>query len=1737
MPAQYDNLFANRAGWITYINHELVIDTRFSESYRLSPRRIHIPNTEYDAQSLIRNIFDYHKVSWLGENRDIRSIQLLLRSPITIYISALLRSAPVLREKIDFESNQTYSVYSEIFNTVMNFYDVKKKIYSFKTNINNLQNVISKLLEAGGSNSTSLLAHDITYFQDYFKVAATIYKNLVINLSRKRCMYTLGLTYTLASGEIKSFNLVMFSVLKDNMKVVITQVLYIAFRLTKVLKDKTAYGDDNPSQASLTHVVIKISAGQGFGVLSHSVHSLISISEFWSLTRNIEDEGAVASFNKLKMNLSKKNLNLTSPTTTKNCVIAAIMLSFKNKAFENMANKSNFLKLVSNIKAKLDLRNKDESSPAYLFDLVNEFTKKRLYIGYYLKILNMFGDVVYKSEGKSKSIKYIPQNNKDLRILIFSGHAFGLVSEKIKQKKKKEKLYTTMLSVEDRYLMSLEDSWRDYMIKEKRQIDFNTYCKQANITKKLNYIYGVFDIETYKGDDGYTVPYAIGWKIPKSISDTNPDVIIDFNPRECVSDFFKYIYDNVKESTVLYAHNSTFDLSNFLDYLFNESELFFIDNILLRNGKILALKVVFNLRKKTKTSFTYLKKIVITFKDSYALLPESQESIARQMNVETQKGHMNHKIITADNVVTEWNRQNIHKYLYKDVQGLWEILHTYERIFIEENNFSPLVNALSTAGVSRKLFLTKFYDYKKYPLYELGSDKVTYVSQAFLGGISENTYKGEYPYDFYNYKEYLKSELTKLNKAHLTNDLISFLQSPSKTLPEWITPDVKKLLINILDLDVKSLYPYCMVNFKLPYGKGKFVNNLTIKNFQRFYGWMTISVKGGRSNDFNILYIRSESHGLIAPVFRYWHEVVIFSEEFKFIYKHRERFNYKFKIKGFGLSFNKGPVLRNQCLYLFNKKESYQKGTAMYLKYKLEVNSTFGFPALREVSSTVGITTSENVLKKYFWTGALKKVRKHPTKKFYIYSVEKEIDASFRNKPLSAATTSYGRIVMNNARIIVEDCGGKTLQVETDSMKSTITDISLLKSRGLKTESVLGGFVEDLVEKPGDEIIIMSSITAAPKMWAIRYYYNGELKEKVKCKGFPKGGWDKRRYDEEGNVIFSDYNKSEGKYKLSYDNLKSILNGKKITYEHLRFIGGEKMWFNERPGLRQKLAKVTISGVINKGVFNKKTLMIEPHKVYIHFLTYAYINGDKTFDILHVNTTTTTEDLVVNNDLHVNGDIVQHGDETVDGNLTVNNDLTVNNGITAVTSHITGDETVDGNLTVAGDLVQDGDETIEGNLNVNDTLTSQTSHVLGNETIDGNLNLTGYYEQGGDAIFNSSVSVYDTLVSTTSHVLEDQIVDGSLTVNEYTTLKGVTVNKDLDTNGNITAVGNVRIEGSLLEESDSRLQDVLIRGTLNVDERTTLDGDLDANGNSTLEILTVNEEATIYGNIYVFTDLQLLDTNNIKISYNLYNGILYVKGSNIDNTGYDDIYEISTTNATGLDPLIKIYGRAEFHNDLSATGNINLNNSHLYMHSLDSSTGTNLVIDSHGKVVEDTSSLRYKRNVRELNINPGKLLNIKPHIYNRINDERDRDEIGYIVEDVEDIPYIYNTDSEGQLKSFNYSGMFVYLLELIKANNLLLRQLSDICNVSDVYQELFSSDKPVLERGKSRFNPHEGVRKRSRPIKPKKKKQKTHDSNHVEDLASMGYDTMNKETLRQMKEMIDKLLLEKKKYIHFYGVR
>ncbi|WP_282703758.1 tail fiber domain-containing protein, partial [Streptomyces sp. CC219B] len=94
-------------------------------------------------------------------------------------------------------------------------------------------------------------------------------------------------------------------------------------------------------------------------------------------------------------------------------------------------------------------------------------------------------------------------------------------------------------------------------------------------------------------------------------------------------------------------------------------------------------------------------------------------------------------------------------------------------------------------------------------------------------------------------------------------------------------------------------------------------------------------------------------------------------------------------------------------------------------------------------------------------------------------------------------------------------------------------------------------------------------------------------------------------------------------------------------------------------------------------------------------------------------------------------------------------------------------------------------------------------------------------------------------------------------------------------------------------------------------------------------------------------------------------------------------------------------------------------------------------VQGDGTFARNTSSRRFKQNIRDIDLDPEAVLSLRPRIYDRLPKQEGgeylRDEFGLIAEEVaETLPEIVQYDEEGRVDALRYDLLGVALLSVVQ---------------------------------------------------------------------------------------------------------
>lgn len=722
----------------------------------------------------------------------------------------------------------------------------------------------------------------------------------------------------------------------SNVKSQKAEILYIAMRIAHNFIDFEEFYKLERIQWDINGVSIIQYIHRGYWDIDHVVRG----GMYFPDPDFVKEPFVKYNLKKLISFLDKNDLVLTMPQTRKNCFSAAIYMAkhniLLNEAVTEIMEKKAFQKLKNRISSaanrimnKIDLGEGLWSAKT----LTHEIDKKNVFKSLSITVWTHDLNVVAVSLPEKMTDK-----TKNIDVVVFGGHAYGII----------KKLYNTLSPKQEPVLI------------------------QPVPLYSLNKPIGYYDIETCADT---VEPYCVGYLNPS-------ERYYSWVGLNCLNAFLSHLFSN-EQGQILYAHNGgKFDTILMEQALRKpeNSQKFFLRGIFDHSGTILKSNFVKKIRIPAKRKRgTYLNN-VFSLQDTYPHLRMSLRAAGETYKVDIVKGEIDHDVVNTTNFLTQILDQNILEYLKKDVYSLKQITEQYRFTTMDKLYIDPLT-CLTRAGVTRKLFLSRYYDPEKYPLYLLPDEMEKFTKMGYYGGRAQNYYRGVFEGEL----EY----------------------------PDFV-----------------SLYPKIMDECELPYGIPEWVDLHESSELPKdFEGFVLVDVKGGRANSFNPLRYHHNSRGLIDPVFSEWTRCVYSAPDIRLALDPRFKYEFRF-IKG--LKFKTGKFLQTVVRILFALKQSINKEEepAQYNAVKEALNSLYGFFGLRLEATKLVRTTSETRLISYFLQGKLLEYNET----FNIARVTDKVDADVRYTAIAAYVTAHAHRKLIEKMLKIEDHGYLTYYTDTDSI-------------------------------------------------------------------------------------------------------------------------------------------------------------------------------------------------------------------------------------------------------------------------------------------------------------------------------------------------------------------------------------------------------------------------------------------------------------------------------------------------------------------------------------------------------------------------------------------------------------------------------------------------------------------------------------------------------------------------------
>ncbi len=577
----------------------------------------------------------------------------------------------------------------------------------------------------------------------------------------------------------------------------------------------------------------------------------------------------------------------------------------------------------------------------------------------------------------------------------------------------------------------------------------------------------------------------------------------------CVIEFMEWIRNYAEEIPTnkkiiqieVYAHNGgKFDTHFLFQYVLDNPQCgFSIPSVFTKQGRLMSF-----------TSFVGRYKKII-FRDSFTLFASSLDGLSEDFDIEHKKltGSVDMKLFSQQHIYKEELKRDIIKYCNYDVMSLYEVLEKFHEILIQEFDIE-FRDKTTISSISKLIFLSRYYDPKKFPLYTLSDTIDKIVRKDFYGGRTDiGEQIGVIPLeegkDGFYYLDYCSHHPTQMSK---------------KPLPYGLP------IIKIGDRDCRRMMEEGYLGFIDCMVRSKQIIKIPLHGYKH-------EVNGVKK--------------LIFPNFKNWTSINIFSEEIK-IGINEDLYEYKME-KGV---FFKGGMYFKKCIDdIFKLKKDASDSPARKSTFKVLLNSQFGWPGINRYTSTCKVVTNDHMLRKTLACGLLSNVCEFPERKCKLIEYDSYMSKIESNVAISASIASYSRIALWQLMMEVDNHGGKVYYCDTDSIicDLPLEDMDFFKEKYFSHPNEMGDLANEItkVTKNRDHFDHTHRCspyltTIAPKFYEVLGYQ--------KMKGFAVRG---------GMIVL---NKDKKKiYVMQCD--KKLENGKKnelymkkakLTHEHYQLI-------------------------------------------------------------------------------------------------------------------------------------------------------------------------------------------------------------------------------------------------------------------------------------------------------------------------------------------------------------------------------------------------------------------------------------------------------------------------------------------------------------------------------------------------------------------------------------------------------
>lgn len=679
--------------------------------------------------------------------------------------------------------------------------------------------------------------------------------------------------------------------------------------------------------------------------------------------------------------------------TKKNCIFVCLNVGIKWK--KN-------IKLLIDEKYRIkDTHNnfiKDNNIPNYIRDFpcisyMNELSKiLKVNIFVYNSIYNITNKIIYND---GLDVIHIQISNDHAKLLL--------------DKKNVLKIHPH-ITENDLYILDTNNSKLKDIHKPFFKVKYEDEIDDKIIT---------WDIETYSTNE-YTYVYSISLygKTHKAVF-TNKLLLENLHEKVSLTGCMKSFVDFIKlhhisfHKHTFYAHNgSKYDL------IFLLKEIILYDN----DVKIIPKSVIETNNRFLNLSIKVFDSI-ITFKDSYALLPYSLSSLCKSFKTEHSKKEIDiDKLKKIDKIID--NFEEIIEYNIYDVISLYEILIIFNEQIFKLFKLN-ITKATTIATLARNILRTD--DFYSNDLYNIPDYVEDFVKKSYFGGRTECFILG-----------------------HITNKIIncydinsSYIYSGIKALPLGKSIRIKENSIE--DVLHNPLYNQSFIKVMV-----KVKDDVDLKNFIPLHP------------------VKNKEGLILFPIIKDWMEMILYLPELKLGVK--IGYEYKF-IEGF--FFKSSYSLKKIFNHMYNERIKYDKTNILNFVYKLigvSIYGCFGYNVLNKTNIKISNKNSKDHIK------YLKKFKLKNTSvigNYELNEVISDIDID-RNYAIASAITSYGRIRLYEIYLDIINKGFNIYYSDTDSVFTNMCmeDYPDLIDKYNLNTNILGGLKNETIPSCNDGYII-----------------------------------------------------------------------------------------------------------------------------------------------------------------------------------------------------------------------------------------------------------------------------------------------------------------------------------------------------------------------------------------------------------------------------------------------------------------------------------------------------------------------------------------------------------------------------------------------------------------------------------------------------------------------------------------